>query len=59
MTTFVDKINNLPNELINLIKEFLPKKELIFTNKENYLLYHNLLKQSIKNYENYIRKICL
>ena len=36
MTTIVDKINNLPNELINLIKEFLPKKELIFTNKENY-----------------------
>ena len=57
MTTIVDKINNLPNELINLIKEFLPKKELIFTNKENYSLYHNLVKQSIKNYENYIRNI--
>ena len=36
MTTFIDKINNLPNELINLIKDFLPKKELIFTNKANY-----------------------
>lgn len=57
MTTIIDKINNLPNELINLIKEFLPKKELIFTNKENYSLYHNLVKQSIKNYENYIRNI--
>ena len=57
MTTFIDKINNLPNELINLIKDFLPKKELIFTNKANYSLYHNLLKQSMKNYEKYIRNI--
>ena len=57
MTTFADKINNLPNELIILIKEFIPKKELIFTNKENYISNHYLIKLNIKNYENYIRNI--
>lgn len=57
MTSFEDKINNLPNEIINLIKEFIPKKELIFTNKENYISNHYLIKLTIKNYENYIRNI--
>jgi hypothetical protein len=55
MATLIDKINNLPFELIDLIKEYIPKQKLAFTNKSNYLLYHKLIKSTIKNYENYIR----
>ena len=55
MSTIIEKINKLPNELINLIKEYIPKQKLAFTNKTNYLLYHKLIKSTIKNYENYIR----
>ena len=57
MTTLADKINKLPEELINLIKEYVPKKEFTFTNKENYIKYHSLIKLTIKNYEKYIRDI--
>jgi hypothetical protein len=57
MTTLADKINKLPEELINLIKEYVPKKEFTFTNKENYITYHSLIKLTIKNYEKYIRDI--
>jgi len=51
----MDFFSRLPDDLIRVIKEFVPKKTLVFTNKENYNLYHHLLKKSIKNYENYIR----
>jgi hypothetical protein len=54
---FLNKIYNLPDEIIIKIKEYLPKKYLIFTSKENYILYHSLTKKMIKNYENYIRDI--
>jgi hypothetical protein len=55
MLTLIDKINKLPHELINLIKEYIPKKNLLFTNKENYKLYHFIIRNYIRNYENYIR----
>ena len=45
----------LPDELVRYIKEYIPKKELAFTNRENYNLYHHLIKPSIKDYESYIR----
>ena len=45
----------LPPELIRYIKEYIPKKTFVFTNRENYNLYHSLLKPSIKDYESYIR----
>jgi phosphoribosyl-ATP pyrophosphohydrolase len=45
----------LPPELIRYIKEYIPKKEFVFTNIENYNLYHHLIKPSIKDYESYIR----
>jgi phosphoribosyl-ATP pyrophosphohydrolase len=45
----------LPPELIRYIKEYIPKKEFVFTNRENYNLYHPLIKPSIKDYESYIR----
>jgi len=53
--SIIENVNKLPQELINLIKEYIPKKSFVFTNRVNYLLYHYLIKKSIKNYENYIR----
>jgi hypothetical protein len=41
----------LPPELIRYIKEYIPKKTFVFTNRENYNLYHSLIKPSIKDYE--------
>jgi hypothetical protein len=55
MSTIIEKINKLPNELIDLIKEYLPEKQLVFTDKKHYLKFHHLIKPYIKNYENYIR----
>ena len=56
MTNIFDLINKLPPDIINYeIKQFIPKKAFVFTNKENYILYHQLIKQDIINYENYIR----
>jgi hypothetical protein len=49
------KIYNLPEDMIKIIKEFLPKKFLVFINRENYDLYHHLVKKYIFDYENYIR----
>jgi len=54
---FFKNIYDLPCDLINLIKEFVPKKSFVFTNKENYNLYHPLIKSDINNYENYIRDV--
>ena len=50
-----ENFNKLPIELINYIKEFVPKKELVFTNRENYNLYHHLIKPYILDYGSYIR----
>jgi hypothetical protein len=50
-------VNNLPIEVIQLIKEFLPNICLVFTSRQNYLLYHSVIKKYIKNYYNYIRNI--
>ena len=45
----------LPDELVRYIKEYIPKKVFVFTNRENYNLYHSLIKPSITDYESYIR----
>ena len=57
ITSIFININKLPQDLINIIKEYIPKKILIFTNRENYNLYHCVLKQYISNIDNYIRYI--
>lgn len=49
------RINNLPEVLVDLIKEYIPKKTLVFANRENYNLYHSYIFSYIKNYDNYIR----
>ena len=45
----------LPVELVRYIKEYIPKRNFVFTNRENYNLYHILIKPCIKDYESYIR----
>jgi len=47
----------LPDEILEIIKEYIPKIYLIYTNKSNFILYHFLTNKIIKNYENYIRDI--
>jgi hypothetical protein len=49
------KINKLPDELIDLIKEYILIKNLVFVNKNSYLSHHFIIKSYILNYENYIR----
>lgn len=51
------KIINLPNELIILIKEYTPKHLFIFTNRENYKLYHYLIRLIPNQYDDYIKNI--
>jgi hypothetical protein len=50
-------INKLPEELINVIKEYIPQKSLIFLDKTHYILYHSLIKTYIQNFDNYIRDV--
>ena len=57
VTNIFSNINKLPGDIINVIKENIPKKTFIFTNRENYNLYHLLLKPYISNIDNYIRNI--
>jgi hypothetical protein len=55
MNNIINLVNKLPMDVVNIIEEYVPKKEFTFTNKTNYELYHHLIKPSIKNYEMYIR----
>ena len=45
--TFFHKLNLLPNELICIIKEYIPLFVFAFTNKTNYFEYHHLIKKQI------------
>jgi hypothetical protein len=49
------KIQDLPDELIQIIKEYIPIIVIVFVNKKNYNLYHFYTKRYIINYENFIR----
>ncbi len=51
----VKKINSLPDDVIYIIFEYIPKKNLIFIDSLHYNLYHHLIRPSIKLYESYIR----
>ena len=53
----ITKICNLPNELISLIKEYIPKNRFIFTNRENYRLYHYLIRIRPNQFDDYIKNI--
>ena len=50
-------ISDLPNEIIDLIKEFIPREKLVFVNSGYYKLYHHTIKKYIPLYSNYIRDI--
>jgi c-di-AMP phosphodiesterase-like protein len=53
----IKKINNLPSELIILIKEYTPKHVFIFTNRENYKLYHYLIRIRPNQFDDFVRNI--
>ncbi len=50
-----EKIAQLPNDIIILIKEFIPHQKLVFVNLNYYNLYHITIRNFIPLYENYIR----
>jgi len=49
----------LPEDIINVIKEYVPIKYFICTNKKNYYLHHSIIKQNIvgNQFESYVRDI--
>lgn len=51
------RITSLPDVLIQIIQDYIPRKRLVFLNKEYYIFYHPFIKNMIlkKEYENYIR----
>ena len=49
------KIYELPQEVIELIKEFIPRHKLVFVNRTFYNLYHNIIANYIPLYENFVR----
>jgi phosphoribosyl-ATP pyrophosphohydrolase len=48
-------IFELPDDIIDLIKEFIPRQKLVFVNKSFYNLYHHFIKKTISLYDNYVR----
>lgn len=50
-------MNKMPDEIIEIIKEYISKKTLVFVNKTYYKLYHSLIKKYINKYESYTRDI--
>ena len=56
MSNIIYNIQQLPDDMINVIKEYLPLHIQVFLNKKSYLLYHFCLKKNIYHYENYIRE---
>ena len=57
MDNIINLVNKLPTDIVNIIEEYVPKKEFVFTNKTNYQLYHHLIRPTIKTFETYIRDI--
>jgi len=57
VASIISRVNNLPLEMIETIKEFIPLETLLWTNKKQYMKHHILIKKMvIKNhYDNYIR----
>jgi hypothetical protein len=53
----IENIHKLPEDLINGIREYIPKIYLVFTNRENYKKYHYIIKNYILNYETFIRNV--
>lgn len=47
-------LHKLDDNLINLIKEYIPIQRFVCTNRENFKAHHHHIKPFIKNYANYI-----
>lgn len=56
-TNNLNYINKLPENIVNIISEYLPLKTLLFTNKNIYIKNHKIIHNFIENYESYIRDI--
>jgi len=48
-------IERLPEDIIHIIKEYIPHRKLVFVNSYYYDTYHHLIRRHILNYESYIR----
>jgi len=53
----VNQICDLPDEIINIIFEYIPKISLVFVNTAYYTLFHHKLKKHITLYESYTRDV--
>jgi hypothetical protein len=55
----IERINDLPNDLVIIIKSYLPKSRLIFLNKYYYKKYHYIVKNLIhkNDFEPLLRNI--
>jgi len=51
------QISDLPDDIINVIKEFIQPNKIAFVNKTFYNLYHHSIRKYIPSYENYVRDI--
>jgi phosphoribosyl-ATP pyrophosphohydrolase len=51
----INKLRNLPDDIIRNVLEFIPREKLIFVNHIYYNLYHHMLRNNISNYESYVR----
>ena len=51
----INKVNNLPEVIVDLIKEYVPKYMFTFTNRENYELYHPFITPYIKDFYGFIK----
>jgi len=52
---FMISISTLPDELLMLIKEYIPARIMVHLNTYYYALYHSHLRPYIKYYETYVR----
>jgi hypothetical protein len=50
-------VYKLPNDIIKLIKKYLPYKTLVFINNFYYNQYHYIIRKFIPHYENFTRNI--
>jgi len=55
MGTLLTLMSSLPEDIINYIKDFVPKSYFVFTNKTDYIIYHNVIRDTLKNYDSYVK----
>lgn len=53
------KINELPEVILDLIKEYIPYYNLVFVNSFYYNKYHYLIRNHIPQYNNFVNTIVL